>query len=241
MDFSNNFKKVIQKAELYSDGIINHNHIFMGILSVEECRGYKILSMIIDVDDAKKKMKQMLGDFETVDVKDKKKRESKLTVEAENIMMQSQLEAKKFHSEVVRTEHLILALTRAKVIGVVSYSDVESIVVNMNRTLNETNNDLNMNDEANMNEPINQSNGVNKKSKTPLLDEFSTDLTKLARENKLDPTVGRKNELRRIAQVLSRRKKNNPVLIGDPGCVIEDTEIIIRKVSDICDHEIIEM
>ena len=57
----------------------------------------------------------------------------------------------------------------------------------------------------------------NIKSKTPVLDSFGRDLTKAAEENRLDPIVGRDRELERIAQILSRRKKNNPILIGEPG------------------------
>ena len=56
-----------------------------------------------------------------------------------------------------------------------------------------------------------------KKSKTPFLDHFGRDLTQLAREGKLDPVIGRQKEIERVTQVLSRRKKNNPILIGDPG------------------------
>jgi ATP-dependent Clp protease ATP-binding subunit ClpC len=56
------------------------------------------------------------------------------------------------------------------------------------------------------------------KSKTPVLDNFSRDLIKLAEEGKLDPVVGRENEINRIAQILSRRKKNNPIILGEPGC-----------------------
>ncbi len=55
------------------------------------------------------------------------------------------------------------------------------------------------------------------KSKTPVLDNFGRDLTRAAEENRLDPIVGRERELERVAQILSRRKKNNPILIGEPG------------------------
>ena len=55
-------------------------------------------------------------------------------------------------------------------------------------------------------------------SKTPVLDNFSRDLIKLAEEGKLDPVIGRDNEINRIAQILSRRKKNNPIILGEPGC-----------------------
>src|SRR5690606_26263345 len=57
----------------------------------------------------------------------------------------------------------------------------------------------------------------NKKSKTPVLDNFGRDLTKMAEENRLDPVVGREKEIERVSQILSRRKKNNPLLIGEPG------------------------
>ena len=65
--------------------------------------------------------------------------------------------------------------------------------------------------------PFNQSSTSNKKSKTPVLDNFGRDLTALAEENKLDPVVGRDKEIQRVSQILSRRKKNNPLLIGEPG------------------------
>jgi ATP-dependent Clp protease ATP-binding subunit ClpC len=63
-----------------------------------------------------------------------------------------------------------------------------------------------------------KSKGAESKTKTPVLDNFSRDLIKLAEEGKLDPVVGRENEINRIAQILSRRKKNNPIILGEPGC-----------------------
>ena len=63
----------------------------------------------------------------------------------------------------------------------------------------------------------NSGNKGQKKSKTPVLDNFGRDLTALAEEGKLDPVVGRENEIQRVSQILSRRKKNNPLLIGEPG------------------------
>ena len=86
----------------------------------------------------------------------------------------------------------------------------------------------------------------NKKSKnsdngTPVLDNFSRDLIKLAEEGKLDPVVGREREITRIAQILSRRKKNNPIIIGEPGCVLGDSLIEIEKISDVNSHKIENM
>ena len=67
---------------------------------------------------------------------------------------------------------------------------------------------------------------------TPVLDNFSRNLIKLAEEGKLDPVIGRDREISRIAQILSRRKKNNPIIIGEPGCVLEDMFIEVEKISD---------
>jgi ATP-dependent Clp protease ATP-binding subunit ClpC len=75
-------------------------------------------------------------------------------------------------------------------------------------------------------------------SSTPVLDNFSRDLIKLAEQGKLDPVIGREREITRIAQILSRRKKNNPIIIGDPGCVLPNTIIEIEKISDINSHNI---
>jgi ATP-dependent Clp protease ATP-binding subunit ClpA len=75
-------------------------------------------------------------------------------------------------------------------------------------------------------------------SDTPVLDNFSRDLIKLAEKGKLDPVIGREKEILRIAQILSRRKKNNPIIIGDPGCVLKDTIIEIEKFSNVDSHNI---
>lgn len=75
-------------------------------------------------------------------------------------------------------------------------------------------------------------------SSTPVLDNFSKDLIKLAEQGKIDPVIGRESEITRIAQILSRRKKNNPIIIGEPGCVLGDTFIEVEKVSEVSSHNI---
>ena len=77
-----------------------------------------------------------------------------------------------------------------------------------------------------------------KDGSTPVLDNFSKDLIKMAEQGKLDPVIGRENEINRIAQILSRRKKNNPIIIGEPGCVLGDTYIEDEKISDVNTHNI---
>lgn len=78
-------------------------------------------------------------------------------------------------------------------------------------------------------------------SKTPILNSYSRDLTKFAEEGKLDPIVGRLKEIERVSQILSRRKKNNPILIGEPGCVDGETIITVKKTSNDLGHEIINI
>jgi ATP-dependent Clp protease ATP-binding subunit ClpA len=73
---------------------------------------------------------------------------------------------------------------------------------------------------------------------TPVLDNFSKDLIKLAEQGKLDPVIGRQKEIIRIAQILSRRKKNNPIIVGEPGCVLGDVWIDVEKISDENLHKI---
>jgi ATP-dependent Clp protease ATP-binding subunit ClpC len=95
-----------------------------------------------------------------------------------------------------------------------------------------------MNDLMDGNDKLNKNEKQSSESNTPVLDNFSRDLNKMALEGKLDPVIGRDKEILRIAQILSRRKKNNPIIIGDPGCVLEDTIIEIEKISDIDSHNI---
>ncbi len=78
----------------------------------------------------------------------------------------------------------------------------------------------------------------NSKSKTPVLDTYSKDLTRMAEEGKLEPIVGRQKEIDRVSQILSRRKKNNPLIIGEPGCIEANTIITIKKVSNDTRHKI---
>ncbi len=94
-------------------------------------------------------------------------------------------------------------------------------------------------DDENEDESFKKKSNQNPSSKTPVLESYSRDLTRLAEEGKLDPIVGRAKEIERVSQILSRRKKNNPILIGEPGCVDGETEITIRKVSDDANHNII--
>ncbi|MCE1164749.1 MAG: ATP-dependent Clp protease ATP-binding subunit [Bacteroidetes bacterium] len=140
-----------------------------------------------------------------------------LTKQAEKVLKITYLEAKLFKSDIIGTEHLLLSMLReddnlaAQILHQfgVTYDAVKTELVNI--LTGKTTSSVS---------PVQQKQSQEKKadkSKTPVLDNFGRDLTKLAADNKLDPIVGREKEIERVAQVLSRRKKNNPVLIGEPG------------------------
>jgi ATP-dependent Clp protease ATP-binding subunit ClpC len=171
-----------------------------------------------------------------------------LTKQAEKVLKITYLEAKIFKSDVIGTEHLLLSILRDEdniasqilmqfnVNYEVFKSEVES---NKNDVTDEmpgssTGGDDDFKEDDSFTQPKKVS---DIKSKTPVLDNFGRDLTKAAEEGKLDPIVGREKEIERVSQILSRRKKNNPILIGEPGvgksAIAEGLalRIVQRKVS----------
>jgi ATP-dependent Clp protease ATP-binding subunit ClpC len=171
-----------------------------------------------------------------------------LTKQAEKVLKITYLEAKIFKSDVIGTEHLLLSILRDEdniasqilmqfnVNYEVFKSEVES---NKNDVTDEmpgssTGGDDDFKEDDSFTQPKKVS---DIKSKTPVLDNFGRDLTKAAEDGKLDPIVGREKEIERVSQILSRRKKNNPILIGEPGvgksAIAEGLalRIVQRKVS----------
>ncbi len=173
-----------------------------------------------------------------------------LTKQAEKVLKITYLEAKLYKSEVIGTEHLLLSLLRddeniaAQILQQafsVSYdavrSELDSII--SGKASGSAHSGPTEEDEPQSGRSSRPSERqkMSDKSKTPVLDNFGRDLTTMAEDNKLDPIVGREREIERVAQVLSRRKKNNPVLIGEPGvgktAIAEGLalRIVQRKVS----------
>lgn len=225
MDFSKNFREVLKQAKLMStNGLIEPNHLLAGIILNDDSIGYKMLSQLIDVDDAKLKVESLYKIEDESEVSDDK---VSLSALSEQIMLQTQLEAKRSGSDLVRTEHMVLTYVKSKLIDGVSYEHAKNI-------LNEIYNS-NSQQSNNMNKTTTKSKS---KSNTPLLDEFTTDYNELAVQGKLDPVVGRDDELKRLAQILSRRKKNNPVLIGHPG--VGKTAIIGALATNIVNRNVSE-
>jgi ATPases with chaperone activity, ATP-binding subunit len=134
-----------------------------------------------------------------------------LTRRAERILRNAFNEAAALGTGIADDEHLLLAILKesegiAREVLNSHNLDYESVLDLIN---NEPDNDRIDSQESKISKPT--------KSKTPALDHFSRDITELARQKELDPVIGREEEIQRVAQILSRRKKNNPVLIGEPG------------------------
>ncbi len=170
-----------------------------------------------------------------------------LTKQAEKVLKITYLEAKIFKSDVIGTEHLLLSILRDEdniasqillqfnINYDVFKAEVES---NKDSFRDEAPGSPAGDDDFREEESFNQPKKVSDiKSKTPVLDNFGRDLTRAAEDGKLDPIVGREKEIERVSQILSRRKKNNPILIGEPGvgksAIAEGLalRIVQRKVS----------
>jgi ATP-dependent Clp protease ATP-binding subunit ClpC len=129
------------------------------------------------------------------------------TARAKSVIGHAVEESGLLNHNYVGTEHLMLGIIR----------ETESVAVKVLTHLNVDPDDLRLEVISSLGAGEKTSRGRRRKSKTPVLDEFGRDLTALAREGELDPVIGREDEIERVIQILSRRKKNNPVLIGEPG------------------------
>lgn len=174
-----------------------------------------------------------------------------LTKQAEKALKITYLEAKIFKSEIIGTEHLLLAILKDEdniatqilnQFGItydIMREELELFKSNFKSEAPQSSNDDDpySKDDDGPSFGASQKKPGESKSKTPVLDNFGRDLTKAAEEGKLDPIVGREKEIERVSQILSRRKKNNPILIGEPGvgksAIAEGLalRIIQRKVS----------
>lgn len=166
-----------------------------------------------------------------------------LTKQAEKVLKITYLEAKLYKSQKIGTEHLLLSLLRDE--ENIAAQILEQFNVNYDLVRNELDSIIKGEKPADGDEssyiPRKSEKTIQSKQKervkTPVLDNFGRDLTKMALEKKLDPVIGRQKEIERLSQVLSRRKKNNPVLIGEPGvgktAIVEGLalRIVQKKVS----------
>ncbi len=266
-NFSPRVKDVIsyskEEALRLGHDSIGTEHLMLGLIREGEGSAMKILKDLgVDIQQVRNKVETISSPNFSAQINTRKN--IPLTKQAEKALKSTFLEAKIFHSPEIKTSHLLLCILRNEDDPVsrimkqyfnVDYPLVKLEFQNFYNSGNEGDaykpkSDLRMGygDEEDEFERS-QAGGGNSgsggmgrskpdgKSKTPVLDNFGRDLTKMAEEGKLDPVVGREKEIERVSQILSRRKKNNPLLIGEPGvgksAIAEGLalRIVKRKVS----------
>jgi len=249
--FSPQVKDVIsfsrEEALRLGHDYIGAEHLLLGLIREGDGMAIKILkSLGVDTSKLRRSIEDSVRGTSSVTVN---LGNIPLTKQAEKVLKITYLEAKIFKSDLIGTEHLLLSILRdddniASQILLqfsINYEIFkQEVEVNKNGFRDDVQNsastggDDDYRDEESFSSPKKVS---DIKSKTPVLDNFGRDLTKAAEEGRLDPIVGREKEIERVSQILSRRKKNNPILIGEPGvgksAIAEGLalRIVQRKVS----------
>jgi ATP-dependent Clp protease ATP-binding subunit ClpC len=230
--FSNRVKEVIgfsrEEALRLGHDYIGTEHLILGMIREGEGVALALLKKLgVSLDELRITIEQVTKGTATNNVKNLAN--IPLTRQSEKVLKITYLEAKIFKSPLIGTEHLLLSILRdpdnlaSQILAKfnVNYEIVkEMLEYQSSGTKPHAGPETDDDDERGMFGGGSQQGKDPKsaeKSRTPVLDNFGRDLTKMAELGKLDPIVGREKEIERVAQVLSRRKKNNPVLIGEPG------------------------
>ncbi len=263
-NFSPRVKDVIayskEEALRLGHDFIGTEHLMLGLLRDGDGKAIEILNALeIDLSHLRRKVEILSpANPNTVTISNEK-RNLHLTRQAERALKTTFLEAKLFQSSSINTAHLLLCILRnendptTKLLNKlkIDYDGVKDQFKYMiasdeddfsDSPSAESFSDDDGGDDTTRENPFSSTGSTgktSKKSKTPVLDNFGRDLTALAEADKLDPVVGREKEIERVSQILSRRKKNNPLLIGEPGvgksAIAEGLalRIVKRKVSRI--------
>lgn len=241
-EFSSRFSQEAREALLKAERIaislkeeINSNHVLLAIATMREAKAYKILE---DFELTISKLNTVFG----LKIQKENSKTGLASKELRELLKQVFTVAFQHRSNEINTLHFLLAIIQGPQFNAYitlrkTNIDLKQIKKELFRILDqndnsETNNllsgknpfdaqfpfmDFNLPDFMDEKDFLTTDKQPNSKSKTPTLDLFATDLTKKAKDNELDPVIGRKTEINRVIQILNRRKKNNPVLIGMPG------------------------
>lgn len=256
-NFSPKVKEIIsysrEEALRLGNDFIGTEHLLLGLIREGEGLAVRVLQTLqVDLFDLRKELEIAIKDKNSKPVANINS--LPLTKQAEKVIRITVLEAKSLKSATVETEHLMLSILKNK--ENVATQILHQYEVDYDRFKNELNivqghggpsaeygdpgggpEDFDDDDERRQYQQQRRGGTSASKSKTPVLDNFGRDITKLAELGNLDPIVGREEEIERVSQILSRRKKNNPILIGEPGvgktAIVEGLalRIIQRKVS----------
>ena len=239
-NFSPRVKDVIayskEEALRLGHNFIGTEHLMLGILRDGGGKAIAILNAIeVNLEELRRKV-EILNPATIDDINSlNNKKNLHLTRQAERALKTTFLEAKLFQSELINTVHLLLCILRNEndpTTKLLSQLNIDYDIIKEQFKLMLANDSDNYEElptgssfpeEKESEEPKENpfipstDSKASKKTKTPVLDNFGRDITNLAEEEKLDPVVGREKEIERVSQILSRRKKNNPLLIGEPG------------------------
>jgi ATP-dependent Clp protease ATP-binding subunit ClpC len=251
-NFSAQVKEIIsfsrEEALRLGNDFIGTEHLLLGLIREGDNTAVRILkSFNIDLYELRKEIELAVKDKTGKNIANINS--LPLTKQAEKVIRVTVLEAKALKSATVETEHLMLSILKNKeniATQILNQFDVDYDLFRQELGIVKSNdpraeftdeNDDDFDEEKKYSQSKGASKQSNAKSKTPVLDNFGRDITKLAEMGALDPIIGRELEIERVSQILSRRKKNNPILIGEPGvgktAIVEGLalRIVQRKVS----------
>ncbi len=208
--FSERARRVLslaqEEAQRFNHNYIGTEHILLGLVRENEGTAAKVLGGLgIELNKIRSAVEFIIGKGDTA-----ASGEIGLTPRAKKVIELAVDEARRLNHHYIGTEHLLIGLMREG--EGVAAGVLESLGVTLDKVRGETNTVLNKGGRSSKGRSTSKAS-----TKTPTLDQLGVDLTEKANDGKLDPTVGREKEIERVTQILSRRTKNNPVLIGEPG------------------------
>ena len=223
--------KSIEEAKNRGFEVVKLEHLVISMINDDNNEGTKYLKKLdIDLDKLHTLIELKIGIGEDEEPNQIKVKNISLDTETEEIIQSAEEECNKIGEDFINTHHIVLSLLKQN--NFIT-KIIENMGVNYKKYSKEITNsfgDMPEDDDMENEKPKKKYRG---NSATPILDNFSTDVTKNAEEGKIDPVIGRKDEIQRVAQILSRKKKNNPVLIGNPGVgkttIIEGLALMIKQ------------
>jgi ATP-dependent Clp protease ATP-binding subunit ClpC len=228
--FSERARRVLslaqEEAQRFNHNYIGTEHILLGLVRETEGGAAKVLANLnVELAKVRSAVEFIIGRGERPTPG-----EIGLTPRAKKVIELAVDEARRLDNHYIGTVHLLIGLMREG--EGVAAGVLESLGVTLEKVRGETNNILSQGATQSGSGPAQKQSGT----RTPTLDELGVDLTKMAREGQLDPVIGRTSELERVVQILSRRTKNNPVLIGEPG--VGKTAIVEKLAMEIVQGDV---